>query len=391
MSAPGGAREIFAVAPPGVEPLLEAELREMGIAATAEPGGAAWEGGTEELYRASLCSRLATRLLVRVAEFRARTFFELERHARRIEWERYLAPGEPLHLRVSSRKSRLYHQRAVAQRLREAAELRLGPLPQAGESDDEGEPLAPGGLLVVRFLHDRCTLSVDASGEPLYRRGYRQALARAPLRENLAAALLRALGWSGGEPLLDPLCGSGTIPIEAALLARRIPPGLASPELQPRAFAFQRWPEHDAELWRRVVERERAGVLPEAPVEIRASDRDEGAVEAALANAARAGVQADVWIERAPLSAATVPQRAPGLLLTNPPYGVRVTGGRELRDLYAALGRLAAERLPGWTVALVSTDARLRAQLRLPLQERLRTRTGGIPISLHAARAPDGR
>jgi putative N6-adenine-specific DNA methylase len=379
---------IFAVAAPGVEELLVAELRELGLPAEVVQGGVEWEGPMEHVQLANLHSRLATRVLVRIAEFRARTFHELERHAGRVPWSRYLPPGRSLQLRVSCRKSKLYHEGAVAERLLRAAEAAVGSLsPTEVEADEEGEPAGEGQLLVVRFLHDRCTISADSSGAPLYRRGYRQALARAPLRETLAAAMLRATGWDGTVPLLDPMCGSGTIAIEAALLARRIAPGLANAGLEPRAFAFQSWPEHDGGGWARVVERARAEVRPAAGVAIQASDRDEGAVTAARANAERAGVSDDLRIERMALSSVEPPGE-PGLLLTNPPYGVRVSRGDELRNLYAALGRLAHERLPGWSVALLSTDQRLRAQVGLPLRELLRTRTGGIEISLAAARVP---
>ncbi|HEX2190502.1 MAG TPA: hypothetical protein VHG51_16455, partial [Longimicrobiaceae bacterium] len=246
---------LFAVTAPGLEELCAAELREMGIAAAAEPGGAAWEGTRAQLFDANLRLRTAGRVLVRVAEFRARTWFELERHARRVPWERWVRPRGAVRLRVASKKSKLYHEGAIAERLLDAVARSAGPLGSAGTArgGDEEDEGAEGQLFVVRFHYDRCTLSVDSSGALLHLRGYRQALAKAPLRETLAAAMLLGSGWDGAAPLLDPMCGSGTVAIEGALLARKVAPGLASPDRTPRRYAFLEWPDHDARLWDQAV------------------------------------------------------------------------------------------------------------------------------------------
>jgi putative N6-adenine-specific DNA methylase len=289
-------------------------------------------------------------------------------------------------MRVSSGKSKLYHEGAIAERLLAAAAARVGGIRTGEAAADEDEAAsAAGQLFVVRFHRDACTLSADASGELLHRRGYRVAVAKAPLRETLAAALLRASGWRPGHPLLDPFCGAGTIPIEAALIARRIPPGLASPDLQPRDFRALHWPAARTDLWELLVERARAHVRETASHPILASDRDAGAVEAALANARRAGVAADLEIEQKPLSAVEPPP-GPGWLVTNPPYGLRVGEAPPLRNLYASLGRFARTRLPGWTIALLSADRQLDRQLRIPLTHALRTRNGGIEVRLGVGR-----
>ncbi|HEX2188840.1 MAG TPA: hypothetical protein VHG51_08085, partial [Longimicrobiaceae bacterium] len=378
---------LFAVTAPGLEELCAAELREMGIAAAAEPGGAAWEGTRAQLFDANLRLRTASRVLVRVAEFRARTWFELERHARRVPWERWVRPGGAVRLRVASKKSKLYHEGAIAERLLDAVARSVGPLGSAGTAGggDEEDEGAEGQLFVVRFHYDRCTLSVDSSGALLHLRGYRQALAKAPLRETLAAAMLLGSGWDGAAPLLDPMCGSGTVAIDGALLARKVAPGLASPDRTPRRYAFLEWPDHDARLWDQAVARAAAEALPSAPGPIVASDRDAGAVEAARANAERAGVLDDLALEARPLSAMEPPP-GPGWLVSNPPYGVRVGEAEGLRNLYAALGRTARAKLPGWTLALLSADRALEAQVRVRWEEALRTRNGGIPVRLVVAR-----
>lgn len=379
---------LFAVTAPGLEELCAHELRWMGIAGVAEPGGVAWEGTRAELYDANLRLRLASRVLVRVAEFRARTFFELERHARRVPWDRFVAPGGAVRLRVSSRKSKLYHEGAIAQRLLDAVERSVGGLRDAGAAgggDEEEDEGADEQLFVVRFHYDSCTVSADASGALLHLRGYRQALAKAPLRETLAAAMLLGSGWDGSAPLLDPMCGSGTVAIEGALLARRIAPGLASAERTPRRYAFGDWPDFDARLWADAVERAAGEILPSAPAPVQGSDRDAGAVEAARANAARAGVLDDLALDVRPLSAVEPPPGT-GWLLSNPPYGVRVGETEGLRNLYAALGRLAREKLPGWTLGLLSADRGLEAQVKVRFAEALRTRNGGIPVRLVVGR-----
>ena len=386
--------DCFAVCAPGLEGVLAAELAELGVRdAAPEPGGVAFAGGAGTLYAANLRLRTASRVTVRAAEFGAKTFFELERHARRVPWERWVAKGEAVRLRVTCRKSRLYHEGAVAQRVLEAVEARVGALGGSvvgkGEETEEGGEdageAAAGQLFVVRFFRDTCTIRADASGALLHLRGYRRAVAKAPLRETLAAAVLRASGWTPASPLLDPMCGSGTIPIEAALAARRIAPGLASAAREPRAFAFTRWLEFDAGLWGDVVARAREEILPAAPAPILGSDRDAGAVEAARANAERAGVGESVAWSVRPLSAVEPPE-GPGWIVSNPPYGVRVGERDPLRNLYAAAGRLARERLPGWTLALLTADRVLEGQLGVPLEEALRTSNGGIPVRLVVGR-----
>jgi putative N6-adenine-specific DNA methylase len=221
----------------------------------------------------------------------------------------------------------------------------------------------------------------------LHRRGYRLATAKAPLRETLAAAMLLGAEYDGSAPLLDPFCGSGTIPIEAALLARRIPPGMN------RRFAFEHWPSFDAGAWRAVRARAAGEILPRAPAVIQGSDRDAGAIAAAASNAERAGVAGDVTLVQVPLSKCAPPPGY-GLLVTNPPYGVRVSEGADLRNLYARLGAVIRERCVGWTVALLSADRKLEAELGLSLRPVWRSSNGGIRVHLsvgQGVRGAEGR
>jgi len=380
---------LFAITAPGLEAICAAELRALGIAGVPEPGGVAWEGGADDLMRANLWLRTASRVVVRAASFRARSFIELERHARKVPWERWVARGRPVRLRVTSKKSKLYHEGAIAERLLGFIDDRVGGIGAAtaekGPEDDAAEAV-DAQLFVVRVARDEVTISADASGALLHLRGYRQALAKAPLRETLAAAMVLGSGWRGDSPLVDPMCGSGTIPIEAALIACNVAPGLASAGRAPRAFAFTAWPGFDADAWARIVAEAREAERP-ASVPILGSDRDAGAIEAAASNAARAGVGEDVRLEVRPLSAIEAPGGT-GLLVANPPYGVRVGESDALRNLYAALGRVAREKLPGWTVALLSADRKLEGQVGLPFGEVFRTSNGGIPVRLVTAAVP---
>ena len=361
--------DAFVITAPGLERLAVDELKALGLGgARAVEGGATFAGTRRTLYEANLHLRTASRVVVRVAEFGAKAFHELERRAGKVPWEAFVSPRVSISLRVTCRKSRLYHSDAVAERVAGAIRARVTGVHVAPAESD-----AASQLILVRLLHDRCTISVDSSGPLLHLRGYRQALAKAPLRETLAAAALLATGWRGDTPLIDPMCGSGTIPIEGALIARRIAPGLG------RHFGFEGWPDFDSGLWSDVVSAAKARVIARAPAPIKGSDRDAGAIRAAVSNAERAGVLDDVELSERPVSAIQ-PTPTPGWIISNPPYGVRVGERDRLGNLYAQLGNVLRAKCPGWRFALVSADLALERQLRLRLEPILRTSNGGIDV-----------
>jgi putative N6-adenine-specific DNA methylase len=343
-------------------------------------------GTLAQVYSLNLHLRTASRVIVRIAEFHASTFHELERRAKRVDWNRYLRPGSRARFRVTCRKSRLFHSDAVAQRFGESVAKQVpGVLVSPADRnaldnlEDDNADAAHEQLFIVRLAHDNCVVSVDSSGQLLHRRGYRQATGKAPLRETLAAAMLIGSGWDSIATLIDPLCGSGTIPIEAALMARRIPPGMN------RAFAFQNWPSYESAEWEALVEKSRKEIRPaEGP--IIGSDRDEGAVKSACENAERAGVADGVLLEARAISASDFPAGA-GWVVTNPPYGVRVGERRPLRNLYAQLGKTIRSRASGYTIGLLSADTMLESALDIPLTEVFRTRNGGIPVRFLTGRA----
>jgi putative N6-adenine-specific DNA methylase len=368
------------VVAPGLEPLALSEARALGLPAdlAAGGGGISWNGDLRSVLLANVGLRLASRVVVRLATFEARSFAELERHARQIAWSRIVAPGSAVRFRVTCKKSKLYHSDAVAQRLADAVIRAVPGVHAEGASgaDDDAELAEDAQLFVVRLLRDQCVVSADTSGALLHRRGYRRATAKAPLRETIAAALIAASGWDGTAPLVDPLCGSGTIPIEAALVARGRAPGAA------REFAAERWPGVSRTVGERIrtelAARERGDTLPA----IIGSDRDAGAIAAATGNAERAGVATDISFAVQSLSAVTFPAGAAGWVVSNPPYGVRVGDADRVRDLWAQLGNVLRERAHGWRVALMSPDAALERQLRIPVKVVAQTSNGGIPVRL---------
>ena len=374
MTTSSAAFSVFAIAAPGLEPLVATELQSLGLTAKEEAGGASFSGSKIDLARANLWSRLASRIVVRLGGFRVRALGELARRAAQLPWEEYLRSGASIRFRVSARKSRLYHTGAVAERVMEgiAKSIAVTEIRGAGDEDDEQEPES-AQLILVRIDRDVCTISIDSSGALLHRRGYRQATAKAPLRETLAAAMLAAGGWDPSRSLADPFCGSGTIAIEAAMMSRGIAPGLDRP------FAFERWPGHDPRDMSALRDEARRRIRPSAAAPILASDRDTGAIAAAEANAERAGVRDDIVFTRAALSSAPLGD-AGGWIVTNPPYGVRVGDRTDLRDLYSTLGRVV--RAGSFRLVILSGDQMLARQLGMPLETVLSTSNGGLPVRM---------
>ena len=381
---------LFAVSTPGLEQITAAELRAIGIASTVvEPGGVAFTGVLDDLHRANLWLRTASRIVVRVASFHASEFHELERRAKRVAWERYLGVPGRVRFRVTCRKSRLYHSDAVAERLARSIEqshgltggFAIAGADEGGGDEDAARDDAGGQLFIVRLVNDEVTISADSSGELLHRRGYRQAVVKAPLRETIAAAMLMGSSWAPGMPLADPMCGSGTIAIEGALMSRGMAPGIDHVTGRSRQFAFMNWVGFDDRAWEDRIAKARAEARPRASVPIVASDRDAGAIAAARSNAERAGVAADVELRQGAVSALELPA-GPGAIVSNPPYGVRVGESAPLRNLYAQLGKVVRDRAHGWTLALLTADRALERQVGVGFEEVFRVSNGGIPVRL---------
>jgi putative N6-adenine-specific DNA methylase len=344
--------EIFLAAPPGLEALLRDEAAEAGLPpGRVVPGGVTLSGGWAEVWRANLRLRGASRVLARIASFRAMHLAQLDKRARKVPWAETLRPDVPLRIEATSRKSRIYHAGAARERVAAAIREALGaPVPD--------EPPADAVTVMVRIDDDLCTLSVDTSGELLHRRGHKQEVNAAPMRETLAALFLRACGYRGAEAVLDPMCGSGTFVIEAAEIALGLAPGRS------RAFAFERLASFDAAAWAALKAATPGPHL--TPLRFHGRDRDAGAVAMSRANAARAGVATVTDFAPGAVSDLTRPEGEPGLVIVNPPYGARLGEAAKLRPLYAALGRVLMERFDGWRIGLVTTEAALAQATGLP-------------------------
>lgn len=346
--------DTFTVCQPGVEPITAAELTRLGVTAKPTHGGLIASMTWAQLALAHLQLRTATRVLVRVGRFDATTFAEFAAGVRRVDWAQWLVPGAPAEVKVATARSRLYHSEALAERVREV-------LPSHGSVP------APEGAqaVLVRVDRDHVVISLDATGEALHRRGWRTEAGPAPMRETLAAALVLWCGWDGRTPLVDPCCGAGTIAIEAAMSARKMPPGAG------RVFAWQQWPGAQRVDWARLVDAAQADVRQgEAPV--LAADVDARAVEMTQRNAERAGVRLDTAVGS--VDALARPPR-PGWVVTNPPYGARLQG--DLRSVYAALGQLAS---PPWHLGVVAAVGAPTSAFGRPWEATLATRNGGLPV-----------
>lgn len=374
----------FAVSPPGLEALVRDELEAAGFGrGRVLPGGVEWEGPLFEALRANLLLRLPNRVMVRFARFHAANFPDLFRAAARLPWGDFLTADAVVRFRVTAHRSRLYHTGGIAERLADGLLRRLPGARVEGPagSDDVDDVGAAHHLVVARLDRDQVELSLDASGELLCRRGYRQATAKAPLRENLAAALLYAAGWKGEGVLVDPFCGAGTIAIEAAEIALGLAPG------RNRAFACERWPHPDcgraADL--------RAEILAARPAvasfRVLASDRVEGALKALAGNAERAGVSEALEVSRSDFLHVTPPVEG-GWLVTNPPYGLRVHAGVPGAAGLDELALHLREAWAGWRAALL-VPAGATAWARVlsstgPFARHVRTRNGGLEVALRA-------
>ncbi len=394
----------FAASAPGLEQLLCLELRRLGMsAARAVPGGVAFRASMEEVWRANLWLHTAQRVLLRLAQFRADSFSLLERHARRIEWARWIAAGSRVALSVTCHRSRLYHSAAVAERVADAIARAVPGVQQIGLEAAEAEGAPPSiHRVFARLDRDQCAISLDTSGERLHRRGYRRAVVHAPLRETLAAAIALTGGLQARVPhlatrapqmradvhawLLDPMCGSGTILIEAARLLCHVAPGLD------RAFAFQRFPDHAGARWEAMRAEVRAAARP--PPEdfaLEGRDIDAEAIRAARLNAESAGIPPGLiaW-RQAPLDALDAAAR-PGLVISNPPYGHRLGAAGDLRRFYRDAGHILRARRPGSRLALLLPDQGFESDLGLALEPRLQTSNGGIAVRLCCGDIPRGR
>jgi len=355
----------LASAPRGFADLLAHELAALGATGVRERStGVAFSGPLECAYRACLWSRVANRVFLELAQFEARDAHELHAAVRGIDWAAHLAPGATLACDFSGRHPAITHTHYGALKLKD------GIVDALRDATGHRPDIAPGRPDVRVHAHargSRVSVSLDLSGESLHRRGYRAAAGEAPLKENVAAGVLLRAGWqqlaASGAQFLDPLCGSGTFCIEAALIAADRAPGLTRDY-----FGFLGWRGHDAALWARVRAQAEARARAGAghALLLRGSDRDPRVIDTARENARRARVAELVRFEAASLGAAApAPGSAAGLLCTNPPYGVRLDDRAAASEVHRELGAVLRERFQGWDAAVLTGAPALGLELGL--------------------------
>lgn len=341
--------EIFLATAPGHEGVLADEVRALHFKGVkTSPGGVMISGGWRDVWRANLHVRGSSRIGARIGTFRASHLSELDKRARKFDWGGVLRADQPVRVEAQCKASKIYHTGAAAERIAKAIHASLG----AAISADAGVTVR------ARIEKDVCTLSVDTSGELLHKRGFKEAVNAAPMRETMAANFLRQCGYAGRETIVDPMCGSGTFIIEAAEIAAGLASGRA------RSFAFEKLATFNAEAWRAM----RAAVEPVATeLKFFGSDRDPGAIRMSRANAERAGVANCTSFEELCVGEIAPPLGPPGLVIVNPPYGDRLGDAAKLAPLYRDLGQALLSRFKGWRVGLITPDAGLAKATRLPL------------------------
>ncbi|MFD2646653.1 class I SAM-dependent RNA methyltransferase [Devosia albogilva] len=356
--------EIFLVATPGLEAPLRDEALAAGFAdAAVVEGGVSFRGGWPDVWRANLELRGATRVLVRLWSFRAAHLAQLDKRARKLAWAEVLRPDVPVTVEATCRRSRIYHAGAAAQRVATAISEELG----APVADDA--PLR----IMVRIEDDLVAVSVDTTGESLHKRGFKEAVSKAPMRETIAAMFLRQCGYTGTEPVLDPMCGSGTFVIEAAEIALGLRPG------RERSFAFEHLKTFDPGAWSHL---RAPGPARSTDLRFFGSDRDAGAIRMSSENAERAGVGAVTVFDARSIDALQRPDGPEGLVIVNPPYGSRIGSKAPLVALHRNLGSVLRERFRGWRVGLITADKDLARATALPFTAEPPVLHGGLRVTL---------
>lgn len=391
-------RACFAVVGLGLERVLLAELQALGfIDLVCETGGISFKANDERLFQANYWLRTPTRILVRIKSFTCTTFYDLERELDDIPWQKYIGGDRQkeefkIQFRVTSVRSKLYHESAVIERFQKAVSKRIRSVifPNGDFDDLDNGSVNNSQLFVIRIANDVVSISADSSGISLYRRGYKLAISKAPLRESIAAGALLAIGYNGLRPLIDPMCGSGTFVTEAVMIARNIPPGFK------RSFRCEFWEAAPKDKIQEMRYAANAKILPSLPSKIIGYDRDAGAITSSSANyhrimqalAANGIFSEEDCLNRVEFSAQAIsnltiaPTEIKGEIILNPPYGKRISGSKDLRNLYSQLGNVIRKTAVGWHLNYLAADDFLGGQIRIPTIKVLQMKTGSINISL---------
>jgi putative N6-adenine-specific DNA methylase len=366
--------QYFATVARGLEELAAQELEQLGAKAVT-PGfcGVAFEGDRPLLYRINLWARLPFRILVKLKEFDCEDAEGLYRGIQAIDWSNYLTPDFTLAVNATGKSDRLNHTHFTALQVKNA----IVDQQQEQQGDRSNvDTQEPDVQISVHIDRDRCTVNLNSSGGSLHRRGYRPAVGAAPLKESLAAALIQLSGWQSELAFYDPLCGSGTLPLEASLKALNIAPGLFRDR-----FGFETWPDFDPLLWASLVQAAKASQRDNLGVSIGGSDCNGKVVEQAIVNAQNCGVANHVWFAEMDLAEVSAPA-ANGVVFCNPPYGERLGQDTDLGAFYRLLGDVLKQRFKGWTAFVLSGNRELSQSIGLKSAQRFNVLNGALPCQL---------
>lgn len=363
----------FAAVPRGAEELTAAELTQLGITdGKLGRGGVSFSTKREGLYRANLWLRTASRVLVKLSSFSASTPAELYAGVHAIAWQELITPEMTLAVDCSLRDSAMTHSGFVALKTKDAVVDRIR---ESRGSRPNVDTASPDVRINVHLHKNVCTISLDSSGESLDRRGYRLERNEAPLRETLAAAVVALTGWDGSIPLADPMCGSGTIPVEAALKAAHIAPGLH------RRFGFQRWLDFDDELWNRLCVEAEEGIRRLPVGLVTGYDLDSRALLLAGRNSVNAGLEGQIHYFHAAMQDFKTDSDK-GIIIINPPYGIRLGEEDDLRELYCQIGDVMKKQCRGWTGYVLTGNLELAKYIGLKASRRHVLFNGAIECRL---------
>ena len=365
--------DYFATTSRGLEEVAAQELIRIG-AKNVRPDftGVHFQGDRELLYRANLWTRTTFRILMPIARIKSFDGDELYRNVQKLDWEQYLDPNMTIAVTCTGKSQNLNHTHFTALQIKNAiVDLQKSRRGKRSSVDTENPDL----IINAHIDQKHCILSLDSSGSSLHRRGYRPAMGDAPMKETLAAALLEMAEWTPDLPFLDPMCGSGTLPIEAALKALNIAPGLY------RDFGFQTWLDYDRDLWQGLLKEAGDRQKDSINVPIIGSDGDLKIIRQAFANAESSGLEDYVKFARQEISTVEAPADR-GVLICNPPYGVRLGNEAELGELYKLLGDIFKQRFRGWTAYILTGSMKLSRQVGLRTSKRIKLYNGAIPCTL---------
>jgi len=368
--------KFFASCPTGLADLVEKELQELGLkTGTKTMGGVVFDSNWEGCYKANLHSRFASRILKPLLDFPAYTPEEIYNNVRKHDFTKYIKPDQTIAIDATVRESKIADQRFLAMKVKDAIvdqfRDKYGVRPNVSNDN-------PDLRIHIKGVRNQFHMQLDTSGHSLFMRGYRTKTGEAPLKENLGAGLIALAGWDKKSPLLDLFCGSGTILIEAAMMAANMAPGIHR-----EGFGFMNLLDFNQEAWLRVLDEAESQELESIEAQLFGYDHDKRVLQMAKDNARNAGVAKFIDFKNTPISVAAPPPEIPaGMILTNPPYGARIGDEDNLKDVYRDLGFSLKTRFDGWDAWILSGNKELLSEMKLKSTQKVFLMNGNIECRL---------